>query len=71
MTYDIYIRENCKKRPEFAINLEEHKEKLKELYKIYKPSGKNVHIDIFDGHYVLFDYDERGVDGNAKAQICE
>lgn len=71
MTYDIYIRENCKKRPDFAINLEEHKEKLKELYKVYKPFGKNVHIDIFEGKYVLFDYDERGVDGNAKAQICE
>ncbi len=71
MTYDIYIRENCKKRPEFAPDLEEHKERLKELYRVYKPAGKNVHIDIFDGKYVLFDYDERGVDGNAKAKICE
>lgn len=71
MTYDIYIRENCKKRPEFAPDLEEHKDRLKELYKVYKPAGKNVHIDIFDGKYVLFDYDERGVDGNAKAKICE
>ena len=71
MTYDIYIRENCKKRPEFSVNLEKHKEKLKELYKVYKPSGKNVHIDIFEGKYVLFDYDERGVDGNAKTKICD
>lgn len=71
MTYDIYIRENCKKRPEFAIDLNDYKDKLKELYKKYSQSGKNIHIDIFDGKYVLFDYDERGVDGNAKAKICE
>ena len=71
MTYDIYIRENCKKRPEFAINLNDYKDKLKELYRKYSQSGRNIHIDIFDGKYVLFDYDERGVDGNAKAKICE
>lgn len=71
MTYDIYIRENCKKRPGFSVDLEQYKDNLKVLYKQYKHPGKNVHIDIFDGKYVLFDYDERGVDGNAKAQICQ
>lgn len=62
LTYDVYLRENSKKRPDFSVNLEPYKERLKKLYRIYKTDGKNMHIEVFlhiygEGEeYVLFDY---------------
>lgn len=65
MTYDVYIRENAKKRPSFAVNLNIYEKELRELYRIHKGTGDNVHIEVFEHiygsekTYVLFDYNEK------------
>lgn len=42
-TYDAYLRENLKARPDFAKDFSEHKEKLRE----YGNANKGNHIDVF------------------------
>lgn len=48
LTYDIYLRENIKSRPEFSKEYSEYKDKYKEIYNNYKDKGKNIHIEPFD-----------------------
>ena len=68
MLYDIYERENSGKRPGFARDLGMYKDKLKDLYHIYKPTGTNVHIEVFEKifgdkeTYVVFDYSNHNIE---------
>lgn len=66
MTYDVYVRENSKKRPDFSIDLKPYKEELGALYRCCKGRGKNIHIEVFrhiyeDETYVMFDYDTKEI----------
>jgi hypothetical protein len=42
LTFDLYLRENCKSRPSFAVNLAPYKE---EIYK--RETDRRDHIDVF------------------------
>lgn len=75
LTYDIYLRENAKKRSDFAKDLTEEKQKLRELYRAKQEEGlQNIHIEPFEfdimsfmrngqlikeKQYVVFDYERK------------
>ena len=42
LTYDLYLRENCKSRPSFAADLQPYRETIREL-----KLDKQLHIDVF------------------------
>lgn len=44
---DVYLRENIKSRPDFAVKGDENKEEIREYYKRYKNISKNIHIEQF------------------------
>lgn len=45
---DVYLRENIKSRPDFALMGDTEKEELREFYKRYKNISKNIHIECFN-----------------------
>ena len=68
LTYDMYLRENLKSRPDFAVDLIPYKEKIRAFYKEeesnrtylstyaqydYKQMSKMTHLEIF--HYPVWD----------------
>lgn len=79
LTYDIYLRENCKSRPSFACDLSCYKEQLRSISK-----DRTKHVDVFwypvweteaqkktersaTASFVLFDYGQRDpLSHNAK-----
>ena len=59
MVYDLYLRENLKKRPSFAADQKPY-EKAVWSYRKEHQVPKTAHIEVFsDGTAVLFDYDRR------------
>lgn len=75
LTFDLYLREKCKSRADFAKDLTVYKEKIRKINDIYN-SDKKKHIEVFnypvwensyelmsnkmqEEKYVLFDYDNR------------
>lgn len=59
MIYDLYLRENLKKRPCFAPDQKAY-EKAVWTYRKEHQISKTAHIEVFqDGTAVLFDYDRR------------
>ena len=59
MIYDLYLRENLKKRPCFAPDQKAY-EKAVWTYRKEHQVSKTAHIEVFqDGTAVLFDYDRR------------
>lgn len=72
MVYDLYLRENLKKRPSFAADQKPY-EKAVWSYRKEHQVPKTVHIEVFpDGTAVLFDYDRRDpLSHNARSErIC-
>ncbi|MDE7433226.1 MAG: DUF4080 domain-containing protein, partial [Lachnospiraceae bacterium] len=45
---DVYLRENIKSRPDFALIRDEDREEIRKYYKRYKNISKNIHIEHFD-----------------------
>ena len=72
MVYDLYLRENLKKRPSFAADQKPY-EKAVWSYRKEHQVPKTAHIEVFsDGTAVLFDYDRRDpLSHNARSErIC-
>ena len=72
LVFDLYLRENLKKRPSFAPDQKPF-EKAVWAYRREKEISKTAHIEVFsDGTAVLFDYDRRDpLSNNAHAEkIC-
>ena len=72
MVYDLYLRENLKKRPSFAADQKPY-EKAVWSYRKEHQVPKTAHIEVFsDGTAVLFDYDRRDpLSYNARSErIC-
>ena len=72
MVYDLYLRENLKKRPSFAADQKPY-EKAVWSYRKEHQVPKTAHIEVFsDGTSVLFDYDRRDpLSHNARSErIC-
>ena len=72
MVYDLYLRENLKKRPLFAADQKPY-EKAVWSYRKEHQVPKTAHIEVFsDGTAVLFDYDRRDpLSHNARSErIC-
>lgn len=72
MVYDLYLRENLKKRPSFAADQKPY-EKVVWSYRKEHQVPKTAHIEVFsDGTAVLFDYDRRDLlSHNARSErIC-
>ena len=69
MIFDLYLRENLKKRPEWA---PDQKMWDKEIWSFRRKNkiSKTAHIEVFaDGRMVLFDYDKRSpLTHNAQVQ---
>lgn len=59
MVYDLYLRENLKSRPRFALNQKPY-EKVVWEYRRQEKVPKTAHIEVFGEHKVLlFDYEHR------------
>lgn len=87
LTYDMYLRENLKSRPEFAPDPEEYKEEIRTLYRERGEDRRMTHLEPFcfpvwqkepeqgadrAGWYVLFDYKTRNpLTCEAKTQVIE
>ena len=57
LVYDCYLRENCKSRPGFALDLAPHKDRLRSLAPQQRSLGSQVHAEVFrSGEVWLFDY---------------
>ena len=59
MTYDVYVRENIKTRPQFATDITGYREKIKELARAYNIE-RTQHIEPFTVGCMRF------IDGNAE-----
>jgi len=71
LTFDIYLRENAKKRPSFSKDIEEYK---KDFYALYRKNERDtkfkeqmIHIDIFDIDVIK--YQEEGVIEKKKSFV--
>lgn len=87
LTYDMYLRENLKSRPEFAADPEEYKEEIRTLYREKGEDRRMTHLEPFcfpvwkkepeqgfdrAAWYVLFDYKTRNpLTCEAKTQVIE
>lgn len=74
LMYDLYLRENVKSRPFFAMDQIPYKEEIKPFYDEYfrchrQKDKRMVHIEkTEDGRLILFDYEERDpMDHNGTA----
>jgi hypothetical protein len=57
---DMYLRENCKSRPSFALDQMEYKDQVKKLVPELRQLGAQVHVEVLrSGAIVMFDYRER------------
>jgi radical SAM superfamily enzyme YgiQ (UPF0313 family) len=57
---DMYLRENCKSRPSFALDQMEYKDRVKKLVPELRHLGAQVHVEVLrSGAIVMFDYRER------------
>jgi hypothetical protein len=57
---DMYLRENCKSRPSFALDQMEYKDRVKKLVPELRQLGAQVHVEVLrSGAIVMFDYRER------------
>ena len=69
MVYDLYLRENLKSRPSFALCQREYEKEIW-TYRKEKKIPKTAHIEVFrDGRAVLFDYTKRNpLTNNGKTE---
>jgi radical SAM superfamily enzyme YgiQ (UPF0313 family) len=57
---DMYLRENCKSRPSFALDQMEYKDRVKKLVPELRQLGAQVHVEVLrSGAIVMFDYRDR------------
>jgi hypothetical protein len=57
---DMYLRENCKSRPSFALDQMEYKDRVKKLVPELRQLGAQVHVEVLrSGEIVMFDYRDR------------
>ncbi|MCI8270398.1 MAG: DUF4080 domain-containing protein [Lachnospiraceae bacterium] len=60
LVFDCYLRENCKSRPGFALDLAPYKDKLKRLAPEVRKLGMQIHVEVLrSGEIWLFDYRNR------------
>lgn len=63
LLHDLYLRENLKKRPAWAIRYEEQRKAMAEFFKQSGYQGKMVHLEPWKEEgtqgFMLYDYDER------------
>ncbi len=64
---DLYLRENCKSRPDFAPDQHRFKEQIKKQIPNLRTLGSNIHVEVLQsGKMVVFDYRKRDpLSGNA------
>lgn len=58
LTWDLYVRENLKSRPEWMSDQSPWQKQIREYIRREKLS-KTVHIEVFPDRTVLFDYEKR------------
>ena len=69
LTYDIYVRENIKTRPPFAVDASIYKEAIK-AFAMDNNIDKSCHIEVMDNTFVVFDYSKRNpLNHNASVEI--
>lgn len=57
---DMYLRENCKSRPKFALEQGEYKERVRMLMPDLRKLGSMVHVEVMrSGEVWMFDYREK------------
>lgn len=70
---DLYLRENIKRRPQFAADQTPYKARVRELVPDLRMLGTQVHVEVFrDGSIRLFDYRKRDpLTHNAYVELLE
>ena len=55
--YDLYLRENAKSRPSFALDQSPYKERIRALAPELRSLGAQIHVEALrSGEILLFDY---------------
>lgn len=73
LVFDCYLRENCKSRPGFALDLTPYKDKIRNLVPEMRKLGRQVHVEVLRSKEIwLFDYRNRDpLTGNASVTQLE
>lgn len=73
LVFDCYLRENCKSRPGFALDLTSYKDKIRNLVPEMRKLGRQVHVEVLRSKEIwLFDYRNRDpLTGNASVTQLE
>ena len=68
---DLYLRENAKSRPSFALVQTPYKEEIRRLLPELRTLGTQVHVEVLrSGEILLFDYREKDrLNHNAKLTV--
>ena len=71
LMYDLYLRENAKTRPSFALAQAPYKEEIRGLMPELRTLGSQVHVEVLrSGEILLFDYREKDrLNHNAKLTV--
>lgn len=57
---DLYLRENIKSRPSFALNQTPYKERIRKSFPELRKLGAQVHAEVLhSGELLIFDYREK------------
>ena len=69
LMFDLYLRENAKSRPGFAMDQRPYKDRIRELVPELRSLGTQVHVEVFrSGQVWMFDYRQRDpLTRNARA----
>ncbi len=69
LMFDLYLRENAKSRPGFALDQRPYKDRIRELVPELRSLGSQVHVEVFrSGQVWMFDYRQRDpLTRNARA----
>ena len=73
LVFDCYLRENCKSRPGFDLDLTPYKDKIRNLVPEMRKLGRQVHVEVLRSKEIwLFDYRNRDpLTGNASVTQLE
>ena len=68
---DLYLRENAKSRPSFALAQAPYKEEIRHMVPELRTLGTQVHAEVLrSGEVLLFDYREKDrLNHNAKVTV--
>lgn len=74
LLHDLYLRENLKKRPDWARNYEEQKKEIAGFFKKSGRTGRMMHLEPWKDNtkpgYVLYDYEDKSeFDHSARAEF--